>query len=112
MLTRGPTQGEHANFIPVFFPEQSHRARSNGVIRGHQPCRYRFITPYLTVNIRFYGRDLVWRQRLGMGEVEAQTVGRNEATLLRHMPPETLTKSGVKQEIGRASCRERECPCV
>src|SRR3546814_929215 len=100
MLIRGPTHGEHANFIPVFFPEQSHRARSNGVIRGHQPCRYRFITPYLTVNIRFYGRDLVWRQRLGMGEVEAQTVGRNEATLLRHMPPETLTKSGVKQVRG------------
>src|SRR3546814_12137577 len=35
-----------------------------------------------------------------MGEVEAQTVGRNEATLLRHMPPETLTKSGVTQVRG------------
>src|SRR3546814_2261777 len=78
MLIRGLAHGKHANFIAVFFPEQSHRARSNGVIRGHKPCRYRFITPYLTVNIRFNGRDLVWRQRLGMGEVEEQTVRSNE----------------------------------
>src|SRR3546814_8286285 len=101
MLIRVPTHGEHANFIAVFFPEQSHRARSNGVIRGHKPCRYRFITPYLTVNIRFYGRDLVWRKRLGMGEVEAQTVRRNETALLHNMPPETLSKNGVKQVSGR-----------
>src|SRR3546814_18403718 len=39
-------------------------------------------------------------QRLGMGEVEAQTVRRNETALLRHMPPETLSQSGVKQVRG------------
>src|SRR3546814_392639 len=78
MLIRGLAHGKHANFIAVFFPEQSHRARSNGVIRGHKPCRYRFITPYLTVNIRFYGRDLVWRPMLGLGEVEAPPVRSEE----------------------------------
>src|SRR3546814_5778148 len=36
MLIRGLAHGKHANFIAVFFPEQSHRARSNGVIRGHR----------------------------------------------------------------------------
>src|SRR3546814_1226692 len=100
MLIRGLAHGKHANFIAVFFPEQSHRARSNGVIRCHKPCRYRFITPYLTVNIRFYGRDLVWRQRLGMGEVEAQTVRLNDTALLPNMPPATVSNSGVKEVCG------------
>src|SRR3546814_12571178 len=100
MLIRGLAHGKHANFIAVFFPEQSHRARSNGVIRGHKPCRYRFITPYPTVNIRFYARDLVWRQRLGMGEVDAQTVRRHETHLPRPIPPDTPPETGVTKERG------------
>ena len=84
----------------IFLAEQRHRACLYGIIGRHQAGRHGIVAAYLRVHVNLDLRDLVGGQRLGVGEVETQAVGRDQAALLRHMTAKALAQGGVEQMRG------------
>ena len=97
ILVGRPSHREDADLVAIFLAEQRHRARGNGVIRGHQAGRYRLVRADMGVDVGLDGLDVLAAQRLGVREVEAEIVGRDEAALLRDMLAEPVAKRRVEQ---------------
>ena len=103
VLARTPNagpHGDHANLIPVFFAEERHRPRFNRLVHRHQACRDRRILDDDLVGHGFHLSQFVSTDRLGVRDVEAQAIGRNERALLRHMRAKHFSQR-LMQEVGR-----------
>jgi hypothetical protein len=87
--------GEHADFLAVFLAEQRFRARLNRFVRRHEARGDVGVLAHHRVHFVFDARKLIRRHRLGMTEVETQTIGRDQRTLLRHMGPKHVLERGV-----------------
>src|SRR5205814_9102716 len=65
-----------------------------------QPCRARLVGAALRVRFRLDRLDLPSVQRLRVREVEAEMVGRNQASFLRHVRSEMPPERGVQKMRG------------
>ena len=88
---------DHAHFVAVFFAEQRARAGGARIIERHQARRHRGILQHEIVGDVLDLLDLLRRHRLGMREVETQTVGRDQRALLRDVIAEHLAQRLVQQ---------------
>ena len=98
---------QHTHLVAIFLAEQRHGARRDRLVRGHQPGRDRLVAADLRVHVGFDLLDLLARQRLGVREVEAEIVGRDQAALLRDVRAEPVAKRGVQQSASRYGWRGR-----
>ena len=100
--------GQHAHLVPVFLPEQRHRARLDRRVVGHDARFDRVIGADGAIDERFDGADLLVGQRLRMRKIEARAVRIDERALLRDVRPEHLAQRRVHQMRGRmVPCRAR-----
>ena len=93
---------DDADLVAVFLAEQRHRALGDRLVgassdasRPAEFCRIMALTRSSTA------RDLRWRHRPRMGEIEAQPLGRDQRALLRHVRPKHLAQRLVQQMGGR-----------
>ena len=71
--------------------------RRDRIVQRHQPRRDRRVLQHDVVGDILDPLDLLGRHRLGMREVEAQPVGRDQRTLLRHVIAQHLAQRFVQQ---------------
>ena len=104
--------GDDAHLVAVFLAEQRARARGDGVVDGHQPRGDRRILQHDVVGDILDPLDLAGAHRLGMREVEAQAVGRDQRALLRHVIAEHLAQRLVQKMRGRMILPDGAAPRV
>ena len=76
------------------------RAGGDRVVRGHQPGADRLVLADVAVHLGLDRLDLLAGQRLGMREIEAEIVRRDQAALLGDMGAEPVAQRGVEQMGG------------
>ena len=97
----GPlAHGDHAHLVAVFFAEQRARAGGPRVVERHQPRGDGRILQHDVVGDVFHALELGRGHRLGVREVEAQPVGRDQRALLRDVIAEHLAQRLVQQMRG------------
>ena len=74
-----------ANLVAIFLAEQGHRARRHRIVDAHQPRTDGHILADVAIDVGLDRLDLLAGQRLGVREIEAEIIGRDQAPLLRHM---------------------------
>ena len=87
-----PSHGDDPHLIAVFLAEKGAGAGLDRFFLRHQPCFDGRIVLNDLIGQRLDARKLLFRERLGMGEIETQTFGRDERTLLRNMVAQNLTQ--------------------
>ena len=80
--------------------------------RGHQPRDHRRILQHDVVGDVLDALDLVGAHRLGMREIEAQPIGRDQRALLRHVIAEHLAQRLVQQMRRRMILPDGAAPRV
>ena len=80
--------GEHAHFVAIFLAEQRFRARLDRLIGRHQARGDVGVLPHHRIHLVFDAVQLILRDGLGVREVEAQPVRRDERALLADMRPQ------------------------
>ena len=88
---------DNAHLFAIFFAEQRHGAFGHRGIRRHQPCRHLAVLANAGVHLVLDPGKIVARDRRRLADIEAQTVGRVEAALLRHMRAEAAPQRLVQQ---------------
>jgi hypothetical protein len=81
--------GEHAHFVAIFLAEQRFGARRDRLVGRHQPRRDIGVLAHDGVDLGFDALEFFRRHGLGMAEIEAQPVRRDQRALLRDMRPST-----------------------
>ncbi len=88
---------QHADFLAIFLAEQRQRACRYRIVRSHQPGLDCLVSADLGVYLSLDRGDFLACERLGMREIEAETVVRNQRALLGDVIAQLVTQSGVEQ---------------
>ena len=91
---------EDADLVAIFLAEQRHRAGRDRLVHAHQPDADRLVLADMAVHVGLDRLDLLAGHRLGVREIEAEIVGRDQAALLRDMVAEPLAQRRVEQMGG------------
>ena len=94
---------------PYFSPNSARAPEAMRIVDRHQPRRHRRVLQHDVVGDVLDALDLVRAHRLGMREVEAQPVGRDQRALLRHVVAEHLAQRLVQQMRRRMVLRGWRC---
>ena len=90
--------GQHAHFVAVFFAEQRFRARTRSPDRSASAaCETSEFWRMTALTSCLDALEFVRRHGFGMAEIEAQPIGRDERTLLRHMRAEHALQRGMQK---------------
>ena len=92
--------GDHAHLVAVLFAEQSARAGRARFVKAHEPRRHLGVFQHHMIGDVLDLFEFRARDRLGVGDVEAQPLGRDQRTLLRHMIAKHDAQS-LMQDMGR-----------
>jgi hypothetical protein len=92
--------GDHAHLLAVFLAEQRHGAGLHRLLDLHHPGRHLVVLEDDGIGQILDGRHLLCRHRLGVGEVEAQPVGRDQRALLGDVIAQHLAQRSMDQ-MGR-----------
>src|SRR5690348_8759339 len=109
MLARLLAHRDHADLVAIFLAEQRAGAGLAGVVNAHQAGRDLVVFEHDIIGDVFDPRQLLRRDRLGMYEVEAQTVGRDQRPALCDVIAEHLPQRFV-QEMRRGMMRADRRP--
>ena len=106
---------DDAHLVAVFLAEQRRAPEATRVVERHQPRGDRRVLQHDVVGHVLDPLELVGGHRLGMREVEAQPVGRDQRALLRDVIAEHLAQRLVQQMRRRmvgadARCGARDRP--
>src|SRR5947209_17860297 len=83
-----PAHRDDAHFVAIFFAEQSARARFDCFVDRHEARLDRRVFQNMRVGEIFDGGELIIADRLRMGEIESEAVGRDKRALLRDVVAE------------------------
>ena len=98
---RGLAHAQHAHAIAVLLAEQRHRAEIQRFLHVHVVHFGRMVVADFGVHPALDLGQLAGTERSEMGEVEAQTVGRDQRTLLGDVIAEHAAQGGMQQVRGR-----------
>ena len=97
---RAAAHGDDANLVAIFFAEQGAGAGLDRLIDVHQARGDGGVFQDHAIGDLLDLRQFLVRDGFGMGEIEAQTIGRDQRAFLRDMVAENLAQSLVKQMRG------------
>ena len=97
---RGGAHRDDADLVAVLLAEERAGAEALGVVRGHDPGVDGGVLADVGVDLGLDAGELVRGHRLGVGEVEAQAVRRDEAAALGDVVAEGAAQ-GLVQQVGR-----------
>ena len=92
---------------PYFSPNSARAPEAMRVVDRHQPRGHRRVLQHDVVGDVLDPLDLLRRHRLGMREIEAQPVGRDQRALLRDVVAEHLAQRLVQEMGGRMVLPDR-----
>ena len=100
---------DDAHLVAVFLAEEGARSGFARVVEAHQPRRHLGVLQHDAIGDVLDRGQFVGRDRLRMGEVEAQPLGRDERALLRDMVAEHEPQRLV-QDVGCGMVGARRGP--
>ncbi len=93
--------GDHPHFIAVLFLEEGEGPLLDGPVEAGPMVLDRIVGQDSRVGVPLDGGQLLLSQGLGMGEVKAQTIGRNQGAILAHMLAQLGPQLRVEHVRGR-----------